>query len=40
MPIEEVPKGTKILDAVWAMKRKRDTKTSQDNQVQSQAKCA
>eukprot|EP00957_Ditylum_brightwellii_P202822 15331928-Ditylum_brightwellii.AAC.1 len=25
---------------VWAMKLKRDIKTSQDNQLQSQAKCA
>eukprot|EP00957_Ditylum_brightwellii_P199181 15183348-Ditylum_brightwellii.AAC.1 len=40
IPIEEVPKETKILDTVWAMKRTRDTRTSQDNQVQGQAKCA
>ena len=29
VPIEEVPKGTKILDSVWAMKRKRDIRTQQ-----------
>eukprot|EP00957_Ditylum_brightwellii_P013342 1007879-Ditylum_brightwellii.AAC.1 len=29
IPIEEVPKGTKILDALWAMKQKRDIKTRQ-----------
>eukprot|EP00957_Ditylum_brightwellii_P025248 1911403-Ditylum_brightwellii.AAC.1 len=41
IPIEEVPKGTKIFDAVWAMKqKKRDIETSQDNQAQSQDKCA
>eukprot|EP00957_Ditylum_brightwellii_P039763 3010344-Ditylum_brightwellii.AAC.1 len=27
--IEDVPKGTKILDAVWAMKRKGGIKTRQ-----------
>jgi hypothetical protein len=27
IPREEVPEGTKILDSVWAMKRKRDIKT-------------
>eukprot|EP00957_Ditylum_brightwellii_P136927 10442513-Ditylum_brightwellii.AAC.1 len=27
IPEEEVPKGTKILDAVWAMKQVRDIKT-------------
>eukprot|EP00957_Ditylum_brightwellii_P025621 1936691-Ditylum_brightwellii.AAC.1 len=40
IPIEDVPKGTKSLDAMWAMKQKRDIKTSQNDQVQSQAKCA
>lgn len=29
VPASEVPKGTKILDSVWAMKRKRDIKTRQ-----------
>eukprot|EP00957_Ditylum_brightwellii_P136898 10440603-Ditylum_brightwellii.AAC.1 len=29
IPIEDVPKGTKMLDAVWAMKQKRDIKTRQ-----------
>eukprot|EP00957_Ditylum_brightwellii_P144037 10975346-Ditylum_brightwellii.AAC.1 len=29
IPIEDVPKGTKILVAVWAMKQKRDIKTRQ-----------
>jgi hypothetical protein len=29
VPIEEVPKGTKILDSIWAMKRKRDIKTQE-----------
>eukprot|EP00957_Ditylum_brightwellii_P156179 11887705-Ditylum_brightwellii.AAC.1 len=29
IPIADVPKGTKILDAVWAMKQKRDIKTRQ-----------
>ena len=24
IPISQVPKGTKVLDSVWAMKRKRD----------------
>eukprot|EP00957_Ditylum_brightwellii_P095659 7288350-Ditylum_brightwellii.AAC.1 len=36
IPTEDVLKGTNILDAVWAMKQKRDIKASQDNQVQSQ----
>ena len=27
IPREEVPEGTKILDSIWAMKRKRDIKT-------------
>eukprot|EP00957_Ditylum_brightwellii_P026437 1999756-Ditylum_brightwellii.AAC.1 len=40
IPIEDVPNGSKILDDVLAMKLKRDIKTSQDNQVQIQAKCA
>ena len=29
IPKEEVPKGEKILDSVWAMRRKRDIKTQQ-----------
>eukprot|EP00957_Ditylum_brightwellii_P169999 12939230-Ditylum_brightwellii.AAC.1 len=29
IPIEVLPKGTKILDDVWAMKQKRDIKTRQ-----------
>eukprot|EP00957_Ditylum_brightwellii_P161074 12263570-Ditylum_brightwellii.AAC.1 len=29
IPIEDVPKGTKILDTVWAMKQKRNIKTRQ-----------
>ena len=29
VPISEVPKGTKILDSVWAMKQKRDIQTRQ-----------
>eukprot|EP00957_Ditylum_brightwellii_P133588 10185446-Ditylum_brightwellii.AAC.1 len=29
IPIEDVPKGAKTLDTVWAMKRKRDIKTRQ-----------
>ena len=29
VPLTEVPEGTKILDAVWSMKRKRDIKTRQ-----------
>ena len=29
IPKEQVPKGEKILDSVWAMKRKRDIKTQQ-----------
>ena len=29
IPTEEVPKGTRVLDSVWAMKRKRDIKTRQ-----------
>ena len=29
IPKEEVPEGEKILDSVWAMKRKRDIKTQQ-----------
>ena len=27
LPISQVPKGTKVLDSVWAMKRKRNTMT-------------
>eukprot|EP00957_Ditylum_brightwellii_P145537 11081660-Ditylum_brightwellii.AAC.1 len=40
MIIQDVPRRIKVLDAVWAMKQKRNIKTRQDNQVQSQAKCA
>jgi hypothetical protein len=29
IPRSEVPEGTKILDSIWAMKRKRDIKTQQ-----------
>jgi hypothetical protein len=29
IPIESVPDGTKILDSIWSMKRKRDIKTQQ-----------
>ena len=29
VPIEDVPQGTKILDSIWAMKRKRDIKTQE-----------
>jgi hypothetical protein len=29
VPKSEVPEGTKVLDSVWAMKRKRDIKTQQ-----------
>jgi hypothetical protein len=29
VPITEVPKGVKILDAIWSMKRKRDIKTQE-----------
>ena len=27
VPVNDVPEGTKILDSVWSMKRKRDFKT-------------
>ena len=29
VPVSEVPKGTKVLDSVWAMKRKQDIMTRQ-----------
>ena len=39
MPIEEVPKGTKILDSIWAMCRKRKIGTGKISRYKARLKA-